>query len=187
MIQGAGTDTDPDNASNTLVVSGAVAGAGAVTQGAGVGTSLAGTLGHLTLNSNGSYSYIADNANFLATGVTATDTFTYTVKDPGGLVSNTTTLTITVTGTNDAPVLAVGNTLSYTENQAATAIDPSLTVSDVDNTNLAGATVTIGTGFSTGQDLLGFTNQNGISGSYNVTTGVLTLSGSATVAQYKRL
>src|SRR5207253_2819269 len=101
---GSVADTDVDNATNTLVVSGAVAGTGTVTQGAGVGTSLAGTYGHLTLNADGSYSYVADTANSLATGVTAIDTFTYTAKDPGNAVSNTTTLKITVTGTNDAPV-----------------------------------------------------------------------------------
>ena len=30
--------------------------------------------------------------------------------------------------------------------------------------------------FVTGQDVLGFTNQNGISGSFNAATGVLTLT-----------
>jgi VCBS repeat-containing protein len=109
VIQGApGTDTDADNTSTSLVVSGAVAGVGAVTQGVGVATSLAGTYGHLTLAANGSYTYVADQAaaDALANGVTANDVFTYTVKDPGGLVSNTTTLTITVTGINDAPVVS---------------------------------------------------------------------------------
>ncbi|WP_377827446.1 VCBS domain-containing protein [Bradyrhizobium lupini] len=102
---GAVADTDVDNATNTLVVSGVVAGNGAVTQGVGVGSSLAGTYGHLTLNANGSYTYVADTADTLAAGITAVDTFTYTAKDPGGSVSNTTTLKITVTGINDAPVV----------------------------------------------------------------------------------
>src|SRR6185369_2444195 len=52
---GSVADTDPDNATNTLVVSGAVAGTGTVTQGAGVGAVLTGALGQLTLNSDGSY------------------------------------------------------------------------------------------------------------------------------------
>src|SRR5204863_1438056 len=93
-----------DNTTASLVVSGAVAGAGPVTQGVGVGSSIAGTYGHLTLNPDGSYTYLADNANSLAAGATAIDTFSYTAKDPGGLVSNSTTLSITITGTNDAPV-----------------------------------------------------------------------------------
>src|SRR4051812_12565585 len=106
MLARSITDTDVDNATNTLLVSGAVAGVGAVTQNAGVAPALAGTYGHLTLNADGSYPYIADQnaADALATGVTATDVFSYTVKDADGLVSNSTTLTITVTGTNDAPV-----------------------------------------------------------------------------------
>ena len=33
--------------------------------------------------------------------------------------------------------------------------------------------------------MLGFTNQNGITGSFNAATGVLTLTGSATVANYQ--
>ncbi|MBI3905597.1 MAG: hypothetical protein HY309_08775, partial [Pseudomonas fluorescens] len=113
VIQGAGgIDTDVDNTTASLVVSGAVAGAGTVTQGSGIATSLAGTYGHLTLAADGSYSYVADQnpADTLATGVTATDVFTYTVKDPGGLVSNTTTLTMTVTGINDAPILDASKT-----------------------------------------------------------------------------
>ena len=101
---GSAADTDVDNATNTLVVSGVVAGTGAVTQNVGVGTSIAGTYGHLTLSSDGHYSYVADIADSLAAGVTAVDTFTYTDKDPAGGVSNSTTLKITVTGVNDAPV-----------------------------------------------------------------------------------
>ena len=58
-------------------------------------------------------------------------------------------------------------------------------MTDVDNTNLASATVSITANFVTGEDVLGFTNQNGITGSYNAATGVLTLTGSATVANYQ--
>ncbi len=131
VIQGAGTDTDVDNTTASLVVSGVVVGAGPVTQGAGVATSLAGTYGHLILNANGSYTYIADQAaaDGLATGATATDVFTYTVRDPGNAVSNTTTLTITVTGTNDAPVCAVD---SYTAVEGVPAVRGSVLSNDTD-------------------------------------------------------
>ena len=47
---------------------------------------------------------------------------------------------------------------------------------------LNGATVSIG-GFLAG-DTLGFTNQSGITGTYNSNTGVLTLTGSASLADY---
>ena len=45
-------------------------------------------------------------------------------------------------------------------------LDCGLTVSDADNTTLAGATVSISSGFFAG-DTLNFTNQNGITGSYD--------------------
>jgi len=38
---------------------------------------------------------------------------------------------------------------------------------------------------SNGQDVLGFTNQNGITGSFNAATGTLTLTGSSSVANYQ--
>ena len=176
VVQGApGTDTDVDNTSASLVVSGAVAGTGAVTQGAGVGTSLAGTLGHLTLNANGSYSYVADNANALAAGVTATDTFTYTVKDPGGLVSNTTTLTITVTGTDDAPVAvadvgAVAEDATLTTTALTGVIQGAGTDTDVDNTTAS--LVVSGTVAGAGA----VTQGAGVGTSLNGTLGHLTLN-----------
>ncbi len=82
-------------------------------------------------------------------------------------------------------VTTIGGALAYTENQAATAIDAGLTVSDVDNTNLTGATVSISANYASGQDVLAFANQFGITGSWNAGTGVLTLSGSATLANYQ--
>ena len=39
--------------------------------------------------------------------------------------------------------------------------------------------------FVSGQDVLGFTNQNGIAGSYNAANGVLMLAGQASLAQYQ--
>ena len=80
--------------------------------------------------------------------------------------------------------MTAGATVSYTEQGTAAVLDSTLTVSDVDNTNLASATVSISSGFLAG-DTLNFTNQNGITGSYNSSTGVLTLTGSATLANYQ--
>jgi hypothetical protein len=71
------------------------------------------------------------------------------------------------------------------ENDAATPISANIVVADVDSPQLAGATVAITSNFAAGEDVLGFTNQNGISGAFNATSGVLTLSGTATVAQYQ--
>ncbi|WP_186289687.1 cadherin-like domain-containing protein [Methylomonas koyamae] len=85
-----------------------------------------------------------------------------------------------------APTITTsGGSLAYTENAAATIIDSALTVSDADGSYLANATVSISSGFVSGQDTLAFTNQNGITGSWNASTGVLTLTGNASAATYQ--
>ncbi len=61
--------------------------------------------GSLTLNANGSYSYVANNAESLDVGETVTDVFTFTVTDTQS-ATTTATLTITVIGTNDLPTSA---------------------------------------------------------------------------------
>ena len=78
-----------------------------------------------------------------------------------------------------------GNTVAYTAGGAAVAIDPNLGVSDATATDLVGASVVISHGFLSG-DTLDFTNQNGISGSFDNTAGVLTLSGTASLADYQK-
>jgi Big-like domain-containing protein/Calx-beta domain-containing protein/cadherin-like protein len=104
----------------------------------------------------------------------------------GGALTDTDSVSITVNAANDPPALtATGGNLSYTENDPATAIDPGLTITDVDNANLTGATVAITGNFASGQDVLAFTNQLGITGSYNSGTGVLTLTGTTSVANYQ--
>ena len=62
-----------------------------------------GTYGTLTLAADGSYTYTPGAAaQGLDTGETAQDVFTYTASD--GTASDTATLTVTVSGLNDAPV-----------------------------------------------------------------------------------
>ena len=75
-----------------------------------------------------------------------------------------------------------GTTNTFTVGGAAVAVDSGVTVTS-DDADLTGATVTISSGTLQSGDMLNFTNQNGISGSYS--GGVLTLSGSATPAQYQ--
>ena len=93
--------------------------------------------------------------------------------------------TQTVTFTNAAPVVnTTGMGTAYTERAAAQIIDSTIIIADNDDTQMTGATISISSGFTDG-DTLGFTTQNGITGSYNSSTGVLTLSGTATIAQYQ--
>src|SRR4029079_1617772 len=73
--------------------------------------------------------------------------------------------------------------LASTENDPATPITSALTVTAAGNTT--GATVTIGTGLASPEDVLSFANQLGITGSYDAASGVLTLSESASAADYQ--
>lgn len=136
-----------------------------------------------TLPSDGSLKLFwtpANNANGTL------NAFTVVARDGDGLVSATPVqVQVTASSVNDAPVLTTSSALPYTENATAVAINNVLTLSDIDSPNLTGATVSITTNFANGQDVLGFTNQNGISGSYNASTGVLTLTGTSTVANYQ--
>src|SRR5205814_9940368 len=77
--------------------------------------------------------------------------------------------------------------LAYTENSSATAVTATITATDTDSANLAGGTVSITVNFANGQDVLAMSPnpQNGITASYSAGTGVLTLSGSSTVANYQ--
>ena len=57
-------------------------------------------------------------------------------------------------------------------------------MTDPDSLDLTGATVAITSGPTAG-DVLGFVNQNGITGSYDATAGVLTLIGVSSLANYQ--
>ena len=94
-------DTDVDVLGETKAVSAVNGLAG------NVATAVEGTYGSVTINADGSYSYALANGdadtNALAQGQVVSDQFTYTVVDANGATSSS-TLTITITGTNDAPV-----------------------------------------------------------------------------------
>ncbi len=65
-----------------------------------VGSPLTGTYGQLTLNANGSYTYVANNATALNAGDTAYDYFSYTISDGYG-GTDIATITITINGNNE--------------------------------------------------------------------------------------
>ena len=110
-----GNDTDADAGDTKTLVS--------------VNTS--GATGVATANADGSVSY-NPGANFqsLKAGATATDTFSYTMKDTAGLTS-TTTVTMTVTGVNDG-VVAVADAGGAVEDGAAVTLDVLTNDTDVD-------------------------------------------------------
>lgn len=95
-------------------------------------------------------------------------------------------VTVGIVAVNDAPIAATSSgDLTYTEDDPSTLVDSEILVTDVDNANLEGATISLTSNFVEGEDLLEFTNQNGITGSFDTATGILTLTGSSSVANYQ--
>ncbi|WP_418338495.1 retention module-containing protein [Pseudomonas citronellolis] len=111
--------------------------------------------GTLTFNPNGSYSFDpGQDFDSLPAGVSRDITFTYQAKDDSGALSDPQTITITVTGTNDAPVAQAGSATTE-ENTILNGQVPA--ASDVDGT-IAGYQLANGVG--TGNGTLTF-NPNG--------------------------
>ncbi len=109
----------------------------------------------------------------------------FKVSDGSLLAASANTITIDVAAVNQPPVLTAGSSsAAYTEGGSAVAIDATLTVTDSDSTTMSGATAVISGGFVTG-DRLNFTSQNGISATWNAGTQTLTLTGTASVANYQ--
>ncbi len=77
-----------------------------------------------------------------------------------------------------------GADLSYSENDGQVPVDPAVTAGDDEDLDFEGATISISSGFESGEDALTFTDQLGITGGYNSGTGVLTLSGEASINDY---
>jgi len=146
-----------------------------------------GTVGHVSL-AGGAISYTpTGHFDSLAQDATTTDTFEYTAADPGAADSAPATVTVTITGVNDAPALSSleSPALGYDTGSGTAALTASLAVSDVDSSNLDWAQVAITSGHSAGHDTLSFADQNGITGTFDDSAGTLTLTGSSSVANYQ--
>ncbi len=101
--------------------------------------------------------------------------------------SGVATREINIIPSNDVPTLAnlEGTTLAFTENDGPTQITSAITISDTDDTNLQGATVAFTNNYFLGEDVLDYTDALGITGSFNSSNGVLSLSGTTTLANYQ--
>jgi VCBS repeat-containing protein len=144
-----------------------------------------GTQGTVTINGDGTVKYDPGHAfDALTTGATAHDTFKYKAND-GHVDSNAATVDVTVTGAEDPPVVTTtSGTVAYAENAAPTVIDGGVTVTDPDDTNLESAQVRISVNMEPG-DTLDATPPAGIAKLYTPGTGVLSLTGSASKADYQ--
>ncbi|WP_442486715.1 VCBS domain-containing protein [Halomonas litopenaei] len=101
------------------------------------GQPLAGRYGTLTLNADGSFSYVVDNSNPAVEALrtandTLTEVFVYRSVDPLG-ASTTARLTVTIEGRDDAPVAADNVALAVADSDQGTGRDPSGNVLDNDS------------------------------------------------------
>ncbi len=126
-------DTDPD-VGDTKTVTAVSFGATAGT----LGSALNGTYGSLVLNASGTYTYAVNETNAAVQALrqstnTLSDAFSYTMRDTAGATA-TATLTVTIHGANDAPVLAVQTaTQNATVGTAFSFVLPANTFTDVDS------------------------------------------------------
>ncbi|WP_294989122.1 Ig-like domain-containing protein [Sulfuritalea sp.] len=197
--------TDPDSTitSATITLTNLQAGDFFVagTMPVGITATIAGNVVTLSgLASQASYQAAIRAINFDTTNTASTTTRNITVVvNDGTAASNTATAAISILGAGNAPVLDLdGNDSSgatgtayrgtYTLGRPAIAIgDTDVRITDSDSANLTGATITIATNKDGINDLLtAGTLPGGITASaYNSTTGVMTLSGTTTLANYQ--
>jgi len=86
-----------------------------------------------------------------------------------------------VTGLNDSGQVTGYETATPAEDWLAFIWSHAAGIQDINGDCLSSD----GNAINNNGDVLGFTTQNGITGSYNAATGVLTLSGSSSVANYQ--
>lgn len=117
---------------------------------------------------------------------TTTRTISFEVYDWDD-VSNIETRNIEIIPANAAPVLfsIESSTLNFTEGDAPISVTSSLSPTDSDNAEFTGATVAFTDNYFLGEDILAFTDQLGIIGSFNSMTGVLSLSGTSASFNYQ--
>ena len=136
----------------------------------------------------------AGNKNYgkpLSGGVVDTNVITiaYDAPHPTGATTypgDDTTNTLDVGFVKGPQIAGAGVTDQFYQNGAAIPVDSGLTVADAAGVNITSATITIAdAGSFVPGDVLSYTSQFGITGTYNTTTGVLALSGPATAAQYQ--
>jgi hypothetical protein len=124
-----------------------------------------------------------DDGDPTAGGTDSSRTVDWSATDTNGATGPSATSTINMI--HVPPTLSAGGTATFANGGSAPALDPGLTVADVDSDDsLAGAAVRITSGFISGDDL-NFINTGNITGSYNSGTGELILTGTDTLDDYQ--
>ena len=160
------TATAAASASGNVLANDSDVDAGTVLTVANAGT-LAGSYGELVLNQDGSYVYTVDAAKAQSLGRDAqvVEHFDYTATD--GISAVASTLDITVSGANDAPVVATPLAdQSLTFNKAFSFVMPANSFTDVDQ----GDTLTYSATLADGSDLPSWLKFDAATGTFSGTT-----------------
>uniref|UniRef100_UPI00097BD263 tandem-95 repeat protein n=1 Tax=Pelomonas sp. KK5 TaxID=1855730 RepID=UPI00097BD263 len=179
-ITGSGESAGADSFSNPNKLITSIDGK-AITAG---GPAVAVNHGTMSLAADGITLSFTPDANYNSTTAIS---WAYTVLSGG--VTEFGTINMTVTSVPDAPAIdldtgSAGTGYASSYDQGAVAIGGAISVSDADGDNIASMTITLTN--ATAADLLSLSQTvNGITASYDVNSGVLTLTGSATTAVYQ--
>ena len=117
-----------------------------------------------------------------ANATTSSRTITWSVNDG---VNASAPATSHVSVSRLPPVVTAGASVSYVAGANPVALDAGLTVADAAAVSLSAASVSISAGFVQGDTLSVGSPQTGVASQYNAATGVLTLSGAASLAAYE--
>ncbi len=138
---------------------------------------------NLTVYGDGSLDYDPNGAfDYLDASQTTTDSFTYLVDDGTG-GTDMATVTITIAGLADAPVInnLAGDILNYTEGDGAVLLEQGgdAVVTDVDSTNFPGGylNVEVDSGLQETEDVLSIRDQGITSGLIGINGSDVTYSG----------
>lgn len=104
--------------------------------------------------------------------------------DDGEDKSNIVSRNINIVAENEPPVLS-GIETSDIEYAGKVKVTSSVAIADSDNPNLMSAVIKISNGYVKGQDVISFTNANGITGTWDADKGELLLSGEASLENYQ--
>ncbi|MCL3781548.1 hypothetical protein EMN47_14245 [Prolixibacteraceae bacterium JC049] len=109
------------------------------------------------------------------------------VNSSDSRISKESSYSISVNAAVSYPTLQSNNSSipTYTQGGTAVQIAPAFTISNAGNIPLSSMKVYFTDGHFSNQDELNFTNQNGITGNWNQSSGVLTLSGTASATTYQ--
>ncbi len=136
--------------------------------------------GDITLNPDGSFTYVHGGTDDLVDG------FTYYASDSQEL-SELATVIITMTGVNDPPVLSniESTSLDYLEDDPPSQVTDSILITDDDDLTLQSAFIQIDFNFVNSEDSLVFTPDPALTIDYAYETGNLSVSGEATLLTYQ--